>query len=205
MGLNTRYSYRISNILIYQGKVYIISIIYIFRGDKVPKILVRDIMNSDILLMDRSETISDAVKVMHKKNSDYVLIGKDKYPEGIVTERDVISRALSSGVKLDSVVLSKIMTTPVITIDLNADVKVAWETISDSKTKRLIVTEDDKAIGIVTSFDILAIVPEIFECENEKEGPEGGFCEFCGSYFPTLNEVGGKFVCDSCKDQILEE
>jgi len=171
----------------------------------VSNILVEDIMNNDILIMGPTDSLKDAVKKMQDKNSDYVLICKDGYPEGIVTERDVLTKVLSAGLKPDKVILKNIMSTPVMTIEKNQDVKLAWESISESKIKRLIITDNDKAVGVITSFDILAVAPELFEADLEQKNPEGGFCEFCGNYFPSLNEVEGKYVCDSCKDQLLEE
>lgn len=169
-------------------------------------LLIEDIMNVDILLMKPDQSLMTAIKKMQEKNSDYVLVSVDEYPEGIVTERDVVTKVLTAGLNPETVILKTIMSAPVATIEKNADVKQAWETISDSKIKRLIVTENEKAIGVVTSFDILAVAPELFECKEEQQTSEGGgFCEFCGNYFPSLNTVEGKFVCDSCKDQLLEE
>ena len=169
------------------------------------KILIEDIMNNDILIMGPDDSLLTAVKRMQEKNSDYVLICNKNYPEGIVTERDVLSKVLSAGLKPDKVTLKDIMTTPVSTIEKNHDVRLAWETISESKIKRLIVIDNEKVVGVITSFDILAVAPDLFETENEQIASEGGFCEFCGSYFPSLNMVEGKYVCDSCKDQLLEE
>ncbi|MBN1786456.1 MAG: CBS domain-containing protein [Candidatus Methanofastidiosa archaeon] len=169
------------------------------------KILIEDIMNNDILIMGPDDSLVKAVKKMQEKNSDYVLVSNDRYPEGIVTERDVITKVLSVGLKPDKVKLKDIMKSPVMTIEKKLDVKVAWESISESKIKRLIVTESEKAVGVITAFDILSVAPELFEAEEGQNNPEGGFCEFCGSYFPSLNMVEGKYVCDSCKDQLLEE
>jgi len=171
----------------------------------VSNILIEDIMNNDILMLGPDDSLIEAVRRMQQKNSDYVLICKDSYPEGIVTERDVLTKVLSKGLKPDKVRLKNIMSTPVTTIEKNLDVKLAWEIMSESKIKRLIITENEKAVGVITSFDILAIAPEIFEAEADQNNPEGGFCEFCGNYFPSLNMVEGKYVCDSCKDQLLEE
>ena len=169
-------------------------------------LLIEDIMNIDILLMKPDQSLMTAIKKMQEKNSDYVLVSSDEYPEGIVTERDVVTKVLTAGLNPETVTLKSIMTAPVATVEKNADVKRAWETISESKIKRLIVTEHEKAIGVVTSFDILAVAPELFECtENQQQVESGGFCEFCGNYFPSLNSVEGKYVCDSCKDQLLEE
>ncbi|RZN47576.1 CBS domain-containing protein [archaeon] len=175
------------------------------HGGKVTKPLIEDIIDTDILLMKSTSTVMEAVRKMHEKNTDYALICNDGAPEGIVTERDVISKVLTAGLNPEKVPLYKIMTTPVTTIEKNAEVIDAWNLISESKIKRLIVTENEKVVGVITSFSILSIAPEIFTHEEELSRPEGGFCEFCGNYFPSLNEVEGKFVCDSCKDQLLEE
>lgn len=169
-------------------------------------LLIEDIMNNDILLMAPEDTLSVAIKKMQEKNTDYVLIGSDGYLEGIVIERDVVAKVVSARLNPDTIRLKSIMNTPVTTIERKTHVKDAWELISDSKIKRLIVTEADRPIGVVTSFDILAVAPEVFMCtEAEETADKGGFCEFCGNYFPSLNMVEGKYVCDSCKDQLLED
>ncbi|MHC1598328.1 MAG: CBS domain-containing protein [Candidatus Methanofastidiosia archaeon] len=169
------------------------------------KILIEDIINTDILIMKSTDSLMDAIKKMHEKNSDYVLICEDRFPEGIITERDVMAKVLTVGLNPEKVKLGDIMTTPVISIEKNVEVMEAWKTISESKIKRLIVTDNESAIGFITAFDILAITPELFECEENISNPEGGFCEFCGNYFISLNEIEGKYVCNSCKDQLLEE
>ena len=88
-------------------------------------LLIEDIMNIDILLMKPDQSLMTAIKKMHEKNSDYVLVSNDDYPEGIVTERDVVSKVLTAGLNPETVTLKSIMTTPVATIEKNADVKQA--------------------------------------------------------------------------------
>ncbi|MHC1605622.1 MAG: CBS domain-containing protein [Candidatus Methanofastidiosia archaeon] len=170
------------------------------------KILVSDIMKTNIPIMKASDSVNDAIKNMQKTNSNYTLVSNGGNPDGIVTEKDIVTRALSLGQKLNNIQISEIMTSPVITIETSANIVQASQLITESKIRRLIVTENDKIVGVVTSFDILALAPELFESrDDEAENPEGGFCEFCGNYFSSLNVVEGKFVCDSCKAQLLEE
>lgn len=73
---------------------------------------------------------------------------------GIVTDRDlvrrVVARRLPGDVRVDSV-----MTTPVVTIDGDADVTEVYELFSTHAVRRLAVTRDGAFAGMVTVDDLL--------------------------------------------------
>ena len=73
---------------------------------------------------------------------------------GIVTDRDLVRRALATGTPPDARVDS-IMTMPVVTIDASADLHDAYEMFRTNAIRRLAVVSEGKFLGIVATDDLL--------------------------------------------------
>ena len=73
---------------------------------------------------------------------------------GIVTDRDLVRRAMARGFPSDARVDS-VMTTPVITIDAEADLESAFELFRAHGIRRLPVVRDERFVGMITVDDLL--------------------------------------------------
>jgi predicted transcriptional regulator len=58
---------------------------------------VRDVMDKNAVSIDAGATVADSIKEMLKENVWSLLVEKNRLPEGVVTERDVIRRCIGKG------------------------------------------------------------------------------------------------------------
>ncbi len=111
--------------------------------------------------IDSAKTIKEAVKKMVDLEIGSIVITANGKPVGIVTERDVLDRVLSAG-KNPNRPVREIMSAPLITIDGLATLGEAAELMVKKKIRRLLVSEGDNIVGIVTQRDIQRALMETF-------------------------------------------
>ncbi len=122
---------------------------------------VKDIMKKDIMTIDMTQTIDDALNEMLNKKTDYlVVISKaQKQNLGIVTERDVIYRAVKQSKDMKNISVTAIMTSPIKTINANAGIKELVESLESNKTRRRVVVDDKgNFVGVIDIKDIMKAI-----------------------------------------------
>lgn len=122
---------------------------------------VKDIMKKDIMTIDMTQTIDDALNEMLNKKTDYlVVISKaQKQNLGIVTERDVIYRAVKQNKDMKNISVTAIMTSPIKTINANAGIKELVESLESNKTRRRVVVDDKgNFVGVIDIKDIMKAI-----------------------------------------------
>ncbi|MFH1506362.1 MAG: CBS domain-containing protein [archaeon] len=124
------------------------------KADKVIK-QVKEVMVTDVITLPRNVPANMAAKVMADKGIGCVIIMEGERPLGIITERDIVRRAAQKQMNLEAITVSSIMTTPIITIDLNEDVLHASEIMKTKNFRRLVVTEGTRLVGLITQTDLL--------------------------------------------------
>ncbi len=114
------------------------------------KILVKDIMHK-ITVVDSTTTVSDVTKLMSKKDIGSVLVRKSGVVIGILTERDILKKAVAGGLDVKHTHVREIMVEHPYIIDSEATVQDASHVLSRYKIRRLPVIERGKIVGLVTS------------------------------------------------------
>lgn len=166
---------------------------------------VRDAMARKVLTATPNTTVAKAAKMMAERGVGSIIIVKSKKPVGILTERDLLMKVVSTDLRPSKVRVGKIMSAPVLSIGPDADVTEVARRMARSKIRRLPVVERGKLVGIVTASDITAISPELIEVVSRPEVParesiEESVCEACGEVATSLYEVNGMWVCENCRD-----
>jgi len=112
---------------------------------------VQDVMLKDIVTVAGNPTIFEVVKVIgDKKVGCVVIINSENIPIGIVTEKDIVRKAVYKEVDLKKEKISTIMVTPVITVTPDVNVFYASRLMQEHDFRRLPVTVNKKLIGLVT-------------------------------------------------------
>ncbi len=99
-------------------------------------------------------TIRDAAAIMDSAGVGALAIVDGDQLIGIVTDRDLVRRGLAKGLEPDARVDS-VMSTPVVTIDAEADLHHAFSLLSTHGIRRLAVVKDDGFVGMITVDDLL--------------------------------------------------
>ena len=118
------------------------------------EIIVRKIMRTFISI-DSKAKVKDAARMMVEKNVGSLVANRDGLPFGIVTERDLVGKIVAQGADPSKLTVGDVMTAPLTTIDASATLIDAARKMVEKQIKRLIVTEHDKIIGIVTQTDLV--------------------------------------------------
>lgn len=122
--------------------------------------LVKDVMNKNVVVAKSDVTIREAAKVMNKFRIGSLIVLKEEAIAGIVTERNVLT-AVASGKDTDSTAIEDIMTKKVVTVDPDQTVEAAVDLMIQNKIKKLPVVEDNKLKGIITASDIVVVEPKL--------------------------------------------
>jgi len=115
---------------------------------------VRDVMTRALISVDPSTTLNQISKMMEQGGMGSILVKKDGVPSGIITDRDFAIKIAAHGVSLDTSV-EKITSFSLITINSNDSILEAAKVMSEKKIRKLVVTEEGKIVGIITSTDLV--------------------------------------------------
>jgi len=122
--------------------------------------LVKDVMNKNVVVAKSDVTIREATKVMNKFRIGSLVVLKEEKIAGILTERNVLE-AVAGGKDADTTAIEDIMTKKVITIDPDESVEAAVDLMTQHKIKKLPVVENNKLKGIITASDIVVVEPKL--------------------------------------------
>ncbi|WP_261833178.1 putative nucleotidyltransferase substrate binding domain-containing protein [Vibrio ishigakensis] len=144
-------------------------------------IKVRELISRPVFTINDTESIRDAAILMDEENTSCLIINseephlKDEI-QGILTDRDLCTRAIARGADLDSP-LSSVMTKDVITLDSNAYVYEAMLTMQRYNVHHLPLMRKGKPLGVIEASDIvryesqnsLLLVSSIFQSNSIEE------------------------------------
>ncbi len=115
---------------------------------------VRNVMTRALVSVDPSTTLNQISKMMEQGGMGSILVKRDGTPSGIITDRDFAIKIAAHGVSLDTSV-EKITSFSLITINSNDSILEAAKVMSEKKIRKLVVTEEGKIVGIITSTDLV--------------------------------------------------
>jgi CBS domain-containing protein len=132
------------------------------RGVKLAnKILVKDLMSTDLDVFENYTTVDVIVKTMSYKDKNFVMVEQSGIPTGIITTRDIIVRMLTQGLDPTTKIAREIYTNPLVVVEQSATVEEAAKLMQDWKIKHLPVTNKGKLVGMITYLDIAFNVPSL--------------------------------------------
>jgi CBS domain-containing protein len=121
--------------------------------------LVKDVMTKNVITIDSNQTILDAYKKYRDNKVGSLVVTDSEKCIGIVTERDLIEKAIDKDLKTTFV--KDIMTSNVRTISPSDNIDTASELMEKYNIKKLPVLFNDNITGIITINDIVHTKPEL--------------------------------------------
>ncbi|MFQ6095821.1 MAG: cyclic nucleotide-binding/CBS domain-containing protein [Candidatus Bathyarchaeia archaeon] len=182
--------------------------------------LVKDIMSSPVITIQENEPADKAAVLMEKREVGCIIVtAENERPIGIITERDFVTRIVARDLQPSKVTVKEIMSAPLITIGPDETLNEAARRMSRLNIRRLGVIYKGRLEGIISSKDILAIMPELIEIIQEKtrienqgiseeileRPPLAGYCDNCSQWSDNLIEVEGNFLCEDCRLELERE
>ena len=113
---------------------------------------IRDVMTSNPRTVSPEDSIQNAARIMRDEDTGVVPVVENGRAVGIVTDRDIVVRAVADG-QLDRPVRD-IVSGDVITARPDMSTKEAAQLMSDHQVRRLPVVENERLVGIVSIGDL---------------------------------------------------
>ena len=157
---------------------------------------VTEVMDYNVVILDDSASINEAARGMEENGVTSILVRDSESGKvtGIVTERDIIYRAVAKSLGMYKAKIKKIMTTPLITVDKQTPCIDAIKIMREKGLRRLPVLEQGNIIGIITLMELAGNVPERNIDLAELEKPQTSetpilTCPYCESKFSDKSEL----------------
>lgn len=132
---------------------------------------MNSVMCKDLIVVDINTSVEEVAEIMKKYDIGFIPVSKDNKIVGVLTDRDIVVKILANKDNKIEGYLSE-----PISIDVNNDLSVALELMRKHKIKRLLVSEDNKLVGIITLSDLLNTdinllesIKEIFEINRNSD------------------------------------
>lgn len=112
-------------------------------------------------------SLHDAVRRLGERRIGALLVVEQGQIAGIISERDVIYCLREHGAEVLAWPVSRVMSSPAITIDSSTDVLVALALMTQRRIRHLPVVEDSELKGIVSIGDLVKYRMERIEAEAD--------------------------------------
>lgn len=124
------------------------------------KMLTKEVMTKSVVTIKNDETVLEACNKYKNFDVGCLVVIKDKTAIGIVTERDIIERAIVNQKNPEKTKVEEIMSGNIKTIFDVDSVEKAAETMKTYKIKKLpVIKENQDLVGIITIADIENVLP----------------------------------------------
>src|SRR5215217_2965951 len=115
---------------------------------------VEKIMTTNPRTVNVDDTAKDAASVMRDSDIGDVIVVENGQVTGILTDRDIVVRAVAEGREPDSTSVSDICTTGIQAIEPDASVDEALRMMREDDIGRLPVVKNGRPVGIISLGDL---------------------------------------------------
>lgn len=159
-------------------------------------------------------SLQECSKLMANNHVGSLIIRENGELKGIITEQDIVRKAVAVGLDTEKTTVSEIMVEELTVIEPDKDIYDALVLMKKLNIRQLPVMKNGNMEGLLTLKDILKIEPQLFDLLVEKFElreaerkpihrfiPTEGVCQACGEYSEKINNVDGTLLCDKCKEE----
>ncbi|MDC3122611.1 CBS domain-containing protein [Alphaproteobacteria bacterium] len=116
--------------------------------------------NEEFIFFKIDSIVSEIADSMSLKNIGAVpILDDDNTLQGVVSERDIVRKCVKNGRDPDLVSALDIMTTEIITVDLNTSAEIAIKIMGENNIRHLpVVDKDNKLINFISHRDLISSV-----------------------------------------------
>lgn len=115
---------------------------------------VRDVMTLDPVTLEATTSVTEAARKMKERDiGDVIVLDGDRLC-GMVTDRDIVVRALAEDRDPNATNLGEICSRELVTVSPGDDLTVAGKLMREKAVRRMPVVEGGKPVGIVSMGDL---------------------------------------------------
>ncbi|HXQ32837.1 MAG TPA: CBS domain-containing protein [Anaerolineales bacterium] len=145
---------------------------------------LREIMTSDVEVIHQADTLQTAAQKMRDRDIGFLPVCDGDRLIGVLTDRDVIVRAIAEGIDSQTMIGRDLVTSPAIFCFEDQSVDEAAKLMHDNQIRRLAVLrrDDKRMVGVVSLGDLAVNIDdklsgEVLQSISEPESinrPEPG-------------------------------
>lgn len=121
------------------------------------------IMKRTLKKVAADASVKEVAKRMGEEKVGSLLVEKGRKFVGIVTETDIVRKAVAKGKDLSRVKVESIMSAPITTLESTRTIQDANDLMADAGIRHLAVTEGGKLVGLVSVRDLLVAFQRVSE------------------------------------------
>jgi len=115
-------------------------------------------MSKNVATVDQGCSVISAAKTMSEKNVSCLVVSNKGHLSGIITETDMLKKAVAGENDFRKVKVEQIMSAPVRSISSDVSVMEAITIMQVENIRRLVVIEAGRPVGIITQTDMVRIL-----------------------------------------------
>ncbi|SNZ04164.1 CBS domain-containing protein [Natronoarchaeum philippinense] len=189
-------------------------------------VTVRDMMSREYVGVSESDAIADVADVLCDDEAGLAAVVRGSRPVGVVTAHDLLRYAAED---TDGATVGDVMREPEPTTAPDSPFVEALDLMSTQGTRRLLVTDEQELVGVLTADDALTAAASLLdngvveerrpqfvgtnadggeiggELSDDRARGESGYssqsvCESCGTLTRDLQNFNGQMICADCRD-----
>jgi len=116
---------------------------------------LREIMTSEVEVIHPNDTLQTAARKMHDRDIGFLPVCDGDRLIGVLTDRDLITRALAEGTESKAMLGRDLVTSPAIYCFDDQNVDEAAKLMHDNQIRRLVILNRDKRmVGVISLGDL---------------------------------------------------
>jgi CBS domain-containing protein len=115
---------------------------------------VRDIMTTAPVTVEPQASVANVARLMRDQNIGAVLVTERDHLRGLVSDRDLVVRALAQGADPEQTTVANACSDDLVTIGPDDDLDRAVGVMREHSVRRIPVVEGDQVVGIVSLGDM---------------------------------------------------
>ena len=132
---------------------------------------VKELMSPSVIRISAEESVAVASRMLaHYNIGALPVCGKDGTLQGLLTDRDIVTRCLAAGRAPEGTAVKQIMTSKVHTVSSDADAGTAAHLMGRQQIRRLPVVENGKLCGMLSLGDLAQSEDTAYDASDALSG-----------------------------------
>lgn len=115
---------------------------------------LRDLMTTDVRTCAPDTPVSEVARIMEEADCGFVPVVEGGRVAGVITDRDIVLRAVARGRDIRTTTARECMTSPAVTVGPDTDAHAAADLMADKQIRRLCVVDGGRLVGVVALGDL---------------------------------------------------
>jgi len=125
--------------------------------------MLQALMTATLQTIRPDATVQEAARRMHDEKIGSLLVEREGRIVAIVTETDIVRKAVARGADLEKETVEAIMSAPVASIEVQRTPQDAHDMMGDLGMRHLAVTDKGKIVGVLSVRDLLVYFKSVSE------------------------------------------